>query len=115
MDKETNNKKKYINIYIWFFIIYCLFSLFCMLFIISIINEETLKYPAWISDIKIAACLDIVPPILIFILNCFAKKFNWKLAVNIIVNLLFLPAALITYLLVITLSNAYYWIMIEPY
>ena len=115
MDKEINNKKKYINIYIWFFIIYCLFSLFCMLFIISIINEETLKYPAWISDIKIAACLDIVPPILIFILNYFAKKFNWKLAVNIIVNLLFLPAALITYLLVITLANAYYWIMLEPY
>ena len=86
-----------------------------MLFIISIINEETLKYPAWISDIKIAACLDIVPPILIFILNCFAKKFNWKLVVNIIVNVLFLPAALITYLLVPICSYSYYWVVLEPY
>ena len=83
--------------------------------IISIIDEETLKYPAWISDIKTAAYINIIPPILIFIISRFAKRYNWKLVVNIIVNLLFFPAALITYLLVITLSNAYYWIMLEPY
>ena len=115
MNEEITNKKKYINIYKCFFIIYCFLSLFCMLFIISIIDEETLKYPAWISDIKTAAYLNIIPPILIFIISRFAKRYNWKLVVNIIVNLLFLLFALIMYYFVPVCSALYYELALKKF
>ena len=114
MGKEITNKKKYINIYKWFFIIYCFLSLFCMTFIIVCIDEAQ-QYPELAIVLANTACLNIAPPIIIYMLSYFAKKYNWKPAVNIIVNLLFLPAALITYFCVPTWSIVYYWVVIEPY
>ncbi len=114
MEKKITNKKKYINIYKWFFIIYCLFSLFCLTFIIAYIDEAQ-QYPELTIALANTACLNIAPPILIFILSYFAKKYNWKPAVNITVNLLFLLLALIMYYFVPVCSALYYELALKKF
>ena len=114
MDKEITNKKKYINIYKWFFIIYCFLSLFCMTFIIVCIDEAQ-QYPELAIVLANTACLNIAPPIIIYMLSYFAKKYNWKPAVNIIVNLLFLLFALIMYYFVPVCSALYYELALKKF
>ena len=114
MDKEITNKKKYINIYKWFFIIYCFLSLFCMTFIIVCIDEAQ-QYPELAIVLANTACLNIAPPIIIYMLSYFAKKYNWKPAVNIIVNLLFLLLALIMYYFVPVCSALYYELALKKF
>ena len=114
MDKEITNKKKYINIYKCFFIIYCFLSLFCMTFIIICIDEAQ-QYPELAIALANTACLNIAPPILIYMLSYFAKKYNWKPAVNIIVNLLFLLLALIMYYFVPVCSALYYELALKKF
>ena len=114
MDKEITNKKKYINIYKWFFIIYCFLSLFCMTFIIVCIDEAQ-QYPELAIALANTACLNIAPPIIIYMLSYFAKKYNWKPAVNIIVNLLFLLLALIMYYFVPVCSALYYELALKKF
>ena len=114
MGKEITNKKKYINIYKWFFIIYCFLSLFCMTFIIVCIDEAQ-QYPELAIVLANTACLNIAPPIIIYMLSYFAKKYNWKPAVNIIVNLLFLLFALIMYYFVPVCSALYYELALKKF
>lgn len=114
MGKEITNKKKYINIYKWFFIIYCFLSLFCMTFIIVCIDEAQ-QYPELAIVLANTACLNIAPPIIIYMLSYFAKKYNWKPAVNIIVNLLFLLLALIMYYFVPVCSALYYELALKKF
>ena len=114
MNEEIANKKKYINIYKCFFIIYCLFSLFCLTFIIAYIDEAQ-QYPELAIALANTACLNIAPPIIIYMLSYFAKKYNWKPAVNIIVHLLFLLFALIMYYFVPVCSALYYELALKKF
>ena len=114
MEKGIENKKKYANIYKCFFIIYCFFSLFCILFVIVCIDKVQ-QYPELEIALKKATYLDIAPLVIICILGCFANRYNWKPAVNIIVNLLFLPVALTMYYFVPVCSALYYELALKKF